>query len=610
MQRQMFYCKNRLKKYRKVTSVVLISSVLLSSMLLLNPLRWVVAASYPSQVVSRGLLDVSVQAPGLLQSGVYNLAFQGISGNIQEIDVKQGQSVVRGQLLARLDPILLQQSVSVAQTSLDAARKNLSGVLLHQGDTIHSVNARIASVQEVVHAVEAFVKATNRDANVSAIVAQATLKNDQRTLSDTRKAADAQVKQAEAQRQHDLAACPTPTPTSTALATAAAISAGSTTNSNSVSSLPIPISDSLNITDASTPTAIVDNSKQVKDAQQQTDTVSASCVQLANAIYKQQVGVAHLNVTSFTAQVKKDQQEIDQTDINSEVNNAGANSQLANGYDQVVNAETNTDITANISQVESAEGQLETATAQLDIAQYNLAHSGLTAPHDGIVTAINGTLGGPPGFPADTANGMSAPYGIFIQIVDLSSVQQIIANVSETDIVTVQVGQPIQFHLKAYNDRQFSGTVRAISPNGIAGGGGITYPIITTIDPSNTEGTDMLPNMTASVTITILYDKNALRLPASAIDSANNGKGAKKVASLVSGQQSSAAMGQAMGMLKQMIKAHPNLVNHKPFPAFVVEQSGQDNTFIAKPVVLGLTDGTYYEVLQGVSENEHIIVGK
>jgi HlyD family secretion protein len=205
---------------------------------------------------------------------------------------------------------------------------------------------------------------------------------------------------------------------------------------------------------------------------------------------------------------------------------------------------------------------------------------------------------------------MSAPYGIIIQIVDLSSVQQIIANVSETDIVTVQAGQPIQFHLKAYNERPFSGTVSAISPNGISGGGGITYPVITTIDPGDLDGTDMLPNMTASITITVLYDKHALRLPANAIDAANTGKDAKKVAVLVSSKQSSTALSQAMDMLKQLVKAQPGLINHKPFAAFVVERSEQGNTFIAKPVVLGLSDGTYYEVLQGLSENEHVIVGK
>jgi hypothetical protein len=39
----------------------------------------------------------------------------------------------------------------------------------------------------------------------------------------------------------------------------------------------------------------------------------------------------------------------------------------------------------------------------------------------------------------------------------------------------------------------------------------------------------------------------------------------------------------------------------------VLEQS--NGKFIAKPVVLGLTDGTIYEVLSGLNENETIVVG-
>jgi len=430
------------------------------------------------------------------------------------------------------------------------------------------------------------VDAMKRDTNVSVIVAKSTLMSDEHTLSVTRKTAATQVKQAEVQRRHSLLLCPTPTPIPTTGTTPVA------TPGNVLSVVSIP-----------TPTTVADNSAQ-------TDAIYTTCVQQANAIYKQEVASAHLGVTALTAQVEKDQQQVDLAYANSGLNKAGANSQLVNSQNQAIGAETTTDATASISQVKSAEGQLEVATAQLNNAQYNLDHADLTAPHDGIVSAINGTPGGPPGVPLDVATSNSAPYGIFIQIVDLSSVQQIVTNVSEADITSVQVGQPIRFQLKAYNDRQFSGTVSAISPNGVTGGSGITYPVITTIDSLNRDGTAMLPNMTATVTITVLHDTRALRIPASAINVTTDSKKANKVAFLVSKQEGSAATSKAMDMLKQLVKAHPDFVSHKPFPTFVVERSELGNTFTARPVVLGLTDGTYYEVLQGIAENDHVIVGK
>src|SRR5262249_38598006 len=76
------------------------------------------------QSVSEGIFTTTVSASGLLQSPVYNLTFQNPSGGsniIREIDVTQGEYVRQGQILARLDPTLLQQSVNAAQTAVIAA---------------------------------------------------------------------------------------------------------------------------------------------------------------------------------------------------------------------------------------------------------------------------------------------------------------------------------------------------------------------------------------------------------------------------------------------------------------------------------------------------------
>ena len=58
-----------------------------------------------------------------------------------------------------------------------------------------------------------------------------------------------------------------------------------------------------------------------------------------------------------------------------------------------------------------------------------------------------------------------------------------------------------------------------------------------------------------------------------------------------------------------------NLCGHRcslsaesPTPAYVLE-SPTSGKFIAKPVVLGLTDGTQYEVLEGLTTADTVVVG-
>jgi hypothetical protein len=60
-------------------------------------------------------------------------------------------------------------------------------------------------------------------------------------------------------------------------------------------------------------------------------------------------------------------------------------------------------------------------------------------------------------------------------------------------------------------------------------------------------------------------------------------------------------------MLNQLEVQNPNIQNDNPTPAFVLERP--DNNFVIKPVVLGLTDETVYEVLGGLSANELVVVG-
>jgi HlyD family secretion protein len=269
-------------------------------------------------------------------------------------------------------------------------------------------------------------------------------------------------------------------------------------------------------------------------------------------------------------------------------------------------AQANVSNTTANGQVGSAQSQLKTALQQLQTAQDNLRNATLKAPHDGTVSILNGNVGGTPGLSSGSST--TASGGTFIQIVDATALQ-VVANVNETDTANLQVGQTAQFTVNAYGQRLFAGTVSAIAPNGQTVSNVVTYPVTIDVDPSDLKGARLLPGMTANVTVTVLQRTNVLLIPVDAVNFArlvSSNSPTAGTPQLITQQVADAATNQARQMLNAL-QSQSDISADNPIPGFVVERLG--NQYIAKPVVLGLTDGTTYEVLSGLSPGESFIVG-
>src|SRR5436305_11886092 len=182
---------------------------------------------------------------------------------------------------------------------------------------------------------------------------------------------------------------------------------------------------------------------------------------------------------------------------------------------------------------------INVAQAQVNTAQHNLDNATLTAPDAGVVTAINGAVGGMAsggGGSGGTSGGGSSAAG-FIQIVDSSSLK-VQANVNESDIGGVAVGQAVSFTVNSYGSRAFHGTVSAIAPLGQNASNVVTYPVTINVDMKSIQGANVLPGMTASVTITIATHSNALLIP---VDAGNFAQ----ASTLISSSERDAALSQA-----------------------------------------------------------------
>jgi len=213
------------------------------------------------------------------------------------------------------------------------------------------------------------------------------------------------------------------------------------------------------------------------------------------------------------------------------------------------------------------------------------------------VTAINGVVGGTPGNGVGNAGG-SGNSG-FITIVDSSSLQ-IQANVNESDIGGVKVGQAAQFTVGAYGNRVFNGTASAISPLGQNVSNVVTYPVLVNVDMKSLQGANVLPGMTANVSITTATRSNVLLIPVDAVNFAQS-------STAISSSARNAAMDQARQMLANLQSSSTDVSKDNPTTAYVFARvNGKWN---AQPVVLGLTDSTSYEVLAGLTQGETIVVG-
>jgi macrolide-specific efflux system membrane fusion protein len=211
------------------------------------------------------------------------------------------------------------------------------------------------------------------------------------------------------------------------------------------------------------------------------------------------------------------------------------------------------DVTAQIRQakmsVNSATTQLSEARQTRDDLKAQIKLATLTAPIDGIVTAVN------------VVTGLDAPSGDAI-VIDATTFQ-ITADVVESDLTAMRVGQTASVAIGAV-DANVTGTVTAIAPTAVGdtSGGVVSYAV--TVSLENVPAT-VRAGMTADVTITIDSATNVLTVPAAALrGTAGN---------------------------------------------YSVLVLGADGTPTPQPVQVGLVTNTTAEIRSGLAEGQEVVTG-
>lgn len=213
--------------------------------------------------------------------------------------------------------------------------------------------------------------------------------------------------------------------------------------------------------------------------------------------------LAELDPTPLQAQVE--QRRADVTRAQVEAANAKINynrqQRLAAG-----GLAAQADLDSAKAQYESAAAQVQQATAALSQSQTNLRYTKIISPIDGVVVDRQYDVG------QTVAASFQAPT--LFQIAQDLTKMQVQADVDQSDIGRVQVGQVARFSVDAYPDEEFRGRISQIRYNAQVNQNVVTYPVI--LEVSNPEGR-LRPKMTANVTIDVATVADVLRVPNAAL---------------------------------------------------------------------------------------------
>jgi len=224
-------------------------------------------------------------------------------------------------------------------------------------------------------------------------------------------------------------------------------------------------------------------------------------------------------------------------------------------------AETNHE-TASAS-VSAAKAQVMQTEASLRVAETNLHYTKIVSPVDGIVVSRNVDVG------QTVAASFQTPT-LFSIAQDLTKMQ-IDANVDESDIGNITVGQDVEFIVDAYPDMTFKGRVWQVRNAPITVQNVVTYDVVIQVDNPELK---LKPGMTANVSIIVSVKKDVLKMPNAALRFKPSEKGAQ--------------------------------TSEKKGPGVWISEKGQLRRI---SVSTGISDGSYTEVVSGdLRDGQEIVV--
>ena len=239
-------------------------------------------------------------------------------------------------------------------------------------------------------------------------------------------------------------------------------------------------------------------------------------------------------------------------------------------------------ISPRVEKQTQAAAQLEQSRLALVQAQQNLANATLTAPFDGVVTAVNIALG---------SNGGASDA---VELADNSQLH-VDALVDETQIAGVKPGQETQLTLDSMPGVTLTGKVASIDPAGTISQGVVNYNVRINLDPTNVP---VRIDMTANASIVEATHDNVLAVPNAAIRTGGFGGGNRQGGQAGTNIQ----IGQTVTNTQQNVQSGQQRIQGS---SVLVLRNGQP---VPVPVTVGLQTADLTEVSGNLQEGDVVLI--
>lgn len=457
------------------------------------------AATLSTVTVSRGDVSSTVSSSGTVISPSDIAIAPATAGTLAKLNVKVGQSVHAGEVLAQMDTTALKSAVAQAQASLIQAQANLTNAQA-TADTTAATSAitlqndqnAVTTAQNNLAYQQTLVNASEATDNENVANALAKLNNDKTTTSQNVAVYQASVDTAKTNltnaqlTYNDYEGLYGPSGVTLAwCATINTINLQCTTlnqDNNAVVSAQTAYNNAL----------ITQQQNLAKDAQ----TIASDQQAYADA-----QATAALNL-------KKNQQTL--ASAQASIDSA----QSALKLYQLQNSNSTTATTVAVDQA-----QITVAQSNLVTAQKNLAGATVVAPVSGKVASISNTLiGSTISSNTTPTNGATSATG-FIVLTDVGGLQ-VTAGFSESDVAKIAVGQSASIAFTALPNATGDAKVASVALLPTTSSGATTYTVTFQLTGKIA---GLKPGMTATATVTVADSPNAISVTSRAVTTRGSG---------------------------------------------------------------------------------------
>jgi len=264
------------------------------------------------------------------------------------------------------------------------------------------------------------------------------------------------------------------------------------------------------------------------------------------------------------------------------------------------------------AQIASINAQIEQSRLTLATAKEDLGYTRIVAPMDGTIVAIVTEEG-------QTVNAnQTAPTIVKLAKLDTMTIK---AQISEADVMKVEKGQTVYFTTLGNSDKKHYAKLRQVepAPNSIntettssssssTSNAAVYYNAL--FDVPNEDG-KLRIDMTAQVYIVLAEAKNALTIPAAAIQTqrGNRAKGgqANTNKSTESAKKSDTDQAQRPKRL-ELSEEEKALVAQGKASTGMVRVLQADGTAQPQPVLIGLNNRVTAQVLKGLKQGDQVVI--